>query len=123
MTTLRDDGGARPSSLSGRFSPEEVSMAVAMRGFRSERAKSLARLCRDRGNWNDAKRVWYQERLSNRSTRGRSRNIYRVLRSRFQHAPPSLSNPADLGAVFDACTTARDETHSWVESYPDAEGA
>lgn len=83
-------------------------MDLTMCGLLVERAAELARLYRDRGNWNAVERVWFEERLSNRSTKGSSRKIYRVLTSRFKNAPPGLPNPADLPAILDACATTRD---------------
>jgi len=80
-------------------------MDLTMCGLLVERAEELARLYREHGNWNDVADVWFEERLSNRSTRGSSRKIYRVLTSRFKNAPSTLPNPRDLPDVFDECAT------------------
>ena len=108
MNTL-PDGGARLPSLSGAFSPEKVNMDLTMCGLLPERAEDLAQLYLEHGNWNRVKEVWSEERRANRSTRGSSRKIYRVLTSRFKNAPASLPNPRDLPAVLDACATSRDK--------------
>jgi len=84
-------------------------MDLTMCGLLVERAEELARLYRKHGNWNDVKDVWFEERLSNRSTRGSSQKIYRVLTSRFKNAPSSLPNPRDLPLVFDKCATVQDK--------------
>ncbi|WP_170977439.1 BrxA family protein [Halorussus salinisoli] len=83
-------------------------MDLTMCGLLVQRATELARLYEECGNWNDVEERWFRERLSNRSTRGSSRKIYRVLTSRFKNAPSELPNPTDLPAVLDACATTRD---------------
>lgn len=95
--------------LSRQFPSEEVNVDLTTCGLLVERAAELARLYHEHGNWNDVKRVWFDERRSNRSTRGSSRKIYRVLTSRFKNAPASLPNAGDLPRIFDECTTTRDE--------------
>jgi len=84
-------------------------MDLTMCGLLVGRAEELARLYAEHGNWNDVKERWFDERLSNRSTRGSSQKIYRVLTSRFKNAPTALPNPSALPAVFDECKTARDK--------------
>ena len=103
------DGGEGPSSLAHTFSPEEVDMDLTMCGLLPARAEEIARLYREYGTWNQVKDVWFDERRGNRSTKGSSRKIYRILSSRFKNAPPSLPNPSDLPAALDACTSARDK--------------
>jgi len=70
--------------------PGDVNMDLTMCGLLVERAEELARLYAEHGNWNDVKERWFDERLSNRSTRGSSQKIYRVLTSRFKNAPTDL---------------------------------
>lgn len=101
------DGGDFPS-LSRVFSPEAVNMDLTMCGLLPERAEALARSYREHGNWNQVKEVWFEERRANRSTRGSSQKLYRVLTSRFKNTPASLPNPRDLPFVLDACSTSRD---------------
>jgi hypothetical protein len=84
-------------------------MDLTMCGLLVERAEELARLYAEHGNWNDVKDIWFDERRSNRSTRGSSQKIYRVLTSRFKNAPTSLPNPSILPTVLDTCTTTRDK--------------
>ena len=84
-------------------------MDLTMCGLLVERAEELARLYTEHGNWNEVKETWFDERLSNRSTRGSSQKIYRVLTSRFKNAPTALPNPSILPAIFDECQTARDK--------------
>jgi hypothetical protein len=109
MDTGPDNDTLFLPSLSQRFSSEAVNMDLTMCGLLIERAEELARLYHEYGNWNDVKEVWFDERLSNRSTRGSSQKIYRVLTSRFKNAPSSLPNPRDLPVVFDKCATVRDK--------------
>lgn len=109
MTTLSDGGGTRLPSLSRQFSPSEVNMDLTMCGLLVERAEVLARLYEEHGNWNQVKDVWFEERRADRSTRGSSQKIYRVLTSRLKNAPASLPNPRDLPAVFDSCATSREK--------------
>lgn len=103
------DGGEGPPSLSHELSPEEVTMDLTMCGLLSERAEEIAQLYRDHGTWNEVKDVWFGERRSNRSTRGSSQKIYRVLSSRFKNAPTSLPNPSSLPALFERCSTTREK--------------
>ncbi|WP_245576004.1 BrxA family protein [Haloplanus natans] len=79
-----------------------------MCGLLVGRAEELARLYAEHGNWNDVEEGWFGERLSNRSTRGSSQKIYRILTSRFKNAPAALPNPSALPAIFDECKTTRD---------------
>lgn len=109
MDTGPDNVEASLSSLSRRFSSGEVSMDLTMCGLLVERAEELAQLYHEHGNWNKVERVWFEERLSNRSTRGSSRKIYRVLTSRFKNAPSSLPSPHELPSVLRKCTTKRDK--------------
>jgi hypothetical protein len=109
MTLISDGGNAPASSLSGQLSPDEVNMDLTMCGLLVDRAEELAQLYADHGNWNDVKEIWFDERLSNRSTRGSSQKIFRVLTSRFKNAPTALPNPSVLPQVFDQCDTTRDK--------------
>jgi hypothetical protein len=84
-------------------------MDLTMCGLLVDRAEQLARLYAEHGNWNDVKEIWFDERLSNRSTQGSSQKIYRVLTSRFKNAPSSLPNPSSLPTVFERCQTERDK--------------
>jgi len=109
MDTGPEDGNASLPSLSRQFSSKEINMDLTMCGLLIERAEELAHLYREHGNWNEVEQVWFEERLSNRSTRGSSRKIYRVLTSRFKNAPSSLPNPRDLPAILNRCETTRDK--------------
>lgn len=109
MTLLADGSGPPLPSLSGQFTPDAVSMDLTMCGLLVERAEQLANLYAENGNWNDVKDVWFDNRLSNRSTRGSAQKIYRVLTSRFKNAPSSLPNPSVLPTLFDMCQTERDK--------------
>ncbi|WP_438267442.1 BrxA family protein [Halomarina litorea] len=108
--TYASDGSDSPlSSLSRRLSSGDVNMDLTMCGLLVERAEELAQLYAKHGNWNDVKEVWFDERLSNRSTRGSSQKIYRVLTSRFKNASTALPNPSALPSVFDECRTSQDK--------------
>ena len=108
MNTL-PDGDSGPPSLSRTFSPEEVNMDLTMCGLLPDRAEEIARLYREHGNWNQVKDIWFEERRANRSTKGSSQKIYRVLSSRFKNAPATLPNPSELPAVLDTCSSSRDK--------------
>ncbi|TKX79068.1 DUF1819 family protein [Halorubrum sp. SD626R] len=108
MNTL-PDGDNGPPSLSRTFSPEEVNMDLTMCGLLPDRAEEIARLYREHGNWNQVKEIWFEERRANRSTKGSSQKIHRVLSSRFKNAPATLPNPSDLPAVLDTCSSSRDK--------------
>ncbi|MDR9432080.1 MAG: DUF1819 family protein, partial [Natronomonas sp.] len=108
MNTL-PDGDNGPPSLSRTFSPGEVNMDLTMCGLLPDRAEEIARLYREHGNWNQVKEIWFEERRANRSTKGSSQKIYRVLSSRFKNAPATLPNPSDLPAVLDTCSSSRDK--------------
>ncbi|MFN1127146.1 BrxA family protein [Halobacterium salinarum] len=108
MNTL-PDGDNGPPSLSRTFSPEEVNMDLTMCGLLPDRAEEIARLYREHGNWNQVKEIWFEERRANRSTKGSSQKIYRVLSSRFKNAPPTLPNPSELPGVLDTCSSSRDK--------------
>ncbi|WP_430506177.1 BrxA family protein [Haloparvum sp. PAK95] len=103
------DGDNGPPSLSRTFSPEEVNMDLTMCGLLPDRAEEIARLYREHGNWNQVKDIWFEERRANRSTKGSSQKIYRVLSSRFKNAPATLPNPSELPAVLDTCSSSRDK--------------
>jgi hypothetical protein len=109
MTLVADGSGPPLPSLSRQLSPGDVNMDLTMCGLLVERAEELARLYAEHGNWNDVKARWFDERLSNRSTRGSSQKIYRVLTSRFKNAPTDLPNPSVLPTIFDECQTTRDK--------------
>ncbi|WP_302080591.1 BrxA family protein [Salinibaculum rarum] len=109
MDTGPDNSTLSLPSLSRQFPSEAVNMDLTMCGLLIERAEELARLYHEHGNWNDVKQVWFDERLSNRSTRDSSQKIYRVLTSRFKNAPASLPNPHDLPAVLEDCETQQDK--------------
>jgi len=109
MTYVSDGGGSPLSSLSRQLSPGDVNMDLTMCGLLVDRAEELAQLYAEHGNWNDVKEVWFGERLANRSTKGSSQKIYRVLTSRFKNAPTALPNPSVLPSVFDECKTSQDK--------------
>ena len=61
-------------------------MDLTMCGLLPDRAEEIARLYREHGDWNQVKEIWFEERRANRSTKGSSQKIYRVLSSRFKNA-------------------------------------
>jgi hypothetical protein len=103
------DGESGPPSLSYTFYPEDINMDLTMCGLLPNRAEEVTQLYRKHGNWNQVKDVWFEERRANRSTKGSSQKIYRVLSSRFKNAPATLPNPSDLPAVLDTCSSSRDK--------------
>ncbi|MFD1601104.1 hypothetical protein [Halobellus rarus] len=103
------DGNGGPPSLSREYSSEAVTMDLTMCGLLVERAEDLSLLYRKHGNWNTVKEIWFEERRGERSTKGSSQKIYRVLSSRLKNAPSSLPNPRDLPVVLDNSTTPTDK--------------
>ena len=104
-----DGVGSPPSSLSHELERQEVDMSLTQCGLLPDRMESIARVYREHGNWNKVKDVWFEERLSDRSTRDSSQKIFSVLSSRLKNAPASLPKPRFLPAVLDDCVTARDK--------------
>lgn len=109
MNVSPDGGRSRAPSLSHQLSSGEVNMDLTRCGLLVERAEELTQLYQEHGNWNDVKDIWFDERLSNRSTRSSSQAIFRVLTSRLKNAPTSLPNPRDLPQILEKCATARDK--------------
>lgn len=108
--TLAPDGGTNPlPAISGRLSPSEVTMDLTMCGLLVDRSQEIAQLYAEEGNWNSVKETWYEERLSDRSTRGSSQKIFKVLTSRLKNAPSALPNPSLLPKLFGMCETKRDK--------------
>jgi hypothetical protein len=103
------DSNDGPPSLSQTFSIKEINMDLTMCGLLPGRAEKVARLYREHKNWNQVKDSWFEERRANRSTKGSSQKIYRVLSSRFKNAPASLPNPGNLPNILDTCPSSQDQ--------------
>lgn len=84
-------------------------MDLTMSGLLVEQAEQMARLYAEHRDWTAVEEQWFEERLDERSTRGSSRKIYRVLSSRFKTTDRSLPAIAQLPTVFDQCDTHRDK--------------
>lgn len=84
-------------------------MDLTMCGLLVDRAEEVADLYAKHRDWNEVEERWFNERASNRSTKGSARKIFRVLTGRLKNAPASLPNPSDLPTVFDQCQTKRDK--------------
>jgi hypothetical protein len=106
MVVSSDSGGAR-SPLSGTVARNDVTMDLTMCGLLVDRAEELAGLYREHGNWNDVKEHWFDERLSDRSTRDSSQKIFGVLSGRFKNAPENLPNPRELPVLLENCNSQR----------------
>lgn len=104
-----DGVGSPPSKLAHELEREEVDMSLTQCGLLPDRMEAIARVYREHGNWNEVKDVWFEERLSDRSTRDSSQKIFSVLSSRLKNAPASLPKPRFLPAVLDDCVTERDK--------------
>jgi len=102
-------GDTGPPSLSRAFPPNEVNMDLTMCGLLPGRAEEIAQLYREHRNWNQVQDTWYEERRANRSTKGSSQKMYRVLSSRLKNAPATLPNPGELPLVLDSCSSPRDK--------------
>lgn len=88
---------------------EDVDMDLTMCGLLVDKAEKLARLYEKHGDWNEVEEAWFEERVSERSTKSSSRKILRILSSRFKHAPPSLPKPSDLPQVLEQCETTQEK--------------
>ncbi len=95
--------------LDSAFSSDEISMDLTTCGLLIEQAETLARLYATYLDWTAVERVWFDERLSNRSTRGSAQKIYRILSTRFKNAPSSLPNASVVPTILDDCATAQDK--------------
>ena len=84
-------------------------MALTRCGLLVEKAETLAQLYARHRDWTVVEEKWLNERFDERSTRGSSQTIYRVLSSRFKTAGRSLPAIARLPSVFEQCETARDK--------------
>lgn len=71
--------------------------------------ESIAQVYREQGHWNEVKEAWFEERLSDRSTRDSSQKIFSVLSSRLKNSPASLPKPRTIPIILDNCVTARDK--------------
>lgn len=109
MEVYSDGGTPLLPSSSRQISSEDVTMDLTMCGLQVERTEELAQLYREHGSWNQVQEIWFDERRSNRSTRGSAQKIFRVLTSRLQNPPGSLPSPSTLPDVLEACATARDK--------------
>lgn len=84
-------------------------MDLTMCGLLVERAEEMANLYATHRDWTTVEKRWFEERLDERSTRGSSQKIYRVLSSRFKTADRSLPAITQLPPVFERCETHRDK--------------
>jgi hypothetical protein len=109
MDTRADGEGSPIPSLDSTFSHDEVTMDLTMCGLLVDNAETIARLYAETRDWTTVEERWFDERFDERSTRGSSRKIYRVLSSRFKTAESSLPAIAKLPSVFDQCETHRDK--------------
>lgn len=108
--SIRGDGGANPvPSLDSSFSHDEVSMDLTMCGLLVDRAEEMASLYATHRDWTTVEDRWFEERMDDRSTRGSSRKVYRVLSSRFKTADSALPSISRLPSVFDQCEMDRDK--------------
>lgn len=107
---ISSDGGRAfvPSTLE-QLPPEQVNMGLTQCGLLPDRTEKLAKLYNEQGNWNDVKDVWFEERISNRSTRSSSQKIFSVLSSRLKNASASLPKPRTLPKILNSCVTATDK--------------
>lgn len=109
MHTAADGGKEQAPELDSVFSREDVSMDLTMCGLLVEKAEQMARLYATHRDWTTVEDQWFNERIDERSTKGSSRKIYRVLSSRFKTVDYSLPAIAQLPSVFDQCDTHRDK--------------
>jgi hypothetical protein len=105
----RSQGNTVLPTLDSTFSRDKVSMDLTMCGLLVDRAEELATLYADHSDWAAVERIWFDERLDDRSTKGSSRKIYRVLTSRFKNAGPELPAVVQLSSVFEQCETRREK--------------
>lgn len=108
--SLRTDGqGTSLPTLDSQFSREEVSMDLTRCGLLVDRAEKIAQLYARHRDWTVVEEKWHEERFDERSTRGSSQGIYRVLSSRFKTTSGNLPAVVRLPSVFDQCETSRDK--------------
>lgn len=108
--TLRTDGeGTHLPSLDSTFSRDEVSMSLTRCGLLVDKAETLAQLYARHRDWTVVEQKWLEGRFDERSTRGSSKGIYRILSSRFKTAASDLPAIVRLPTVFEQCETTREK--------------
>lgn len=96
-------------SLNSTFSQDEVSMDLTRCGLLVENAEQIARLYARHSDWTVVGEKWLQGRFDERSTRSSSKEIFRILSSRFKTAGSVLPAIAQLPSIFDECATTQDK--------------
>lgn len=84
-------------------------MALTRCGLLVDRAETIAKLYASYRDWTVVEEEWLEGRYDERSTRGSSQGIYRILSSRFKTAGSDLPPIGRLPSVFDQCETTRDK--------------
>lgn len=108
--SLRADGeGAQIPSLDAEFTHDEVSMSLTRCGLLVEKAETIAQLYARHRDWTVVEERWVEGRFDERSTKGSSKEIYRILSSRFKTASAELPAITRLPSILDRCDTARDK--------------
>lgn len=108
MNLYADGTGATLPPLDSEFSRAEVAMDLTRCGLLVRRAEELARLYAEHRDWTIVEERWLEGRFDERSTRGSSKGVYRVLSSRFKTASTQLPAIVRLPSIFDRCDTRRD---------------
>jgi len=106
----RPDGhGVSLPSLDATYTHDEVTMNLTSCGLLVENAEILAKLYAKHRDWTVVEERWLEERFDQRSTRGSSKKIYRILSGRFKTATGELPSIATLPSIFEQCETTHEK--------------
>jgi hypothetical protein len=84
-------------------------MDLTMCGLLVEETEEMSRLYAEHSSWSRVKNIWFEERMDDRSTKGSSQKLYRVLSSRLKSASGSLPAVSILPDILDKCDTRQDK--------------
>lgn len=109
MTTPSTDENvkrARPRSLSGTFSRDEISMALTTAGLLPKQSHELVRLYAEDLSWEAAGERWHAERRAGRGSRESAQKILHLIRERLNSAGRSLPMLKQLAEILETETSA-----------------
>jgi hypothetical protein len=109
MSPRPDGHGVSLPSLDATYTHDEVTMNLTSCGLLVENAEILAQLYAQHRDWTVVEERWLEERFDQRSTRGSSKKIYRILSGRFKTATGDLPSIATLPSIFEQCETTQEK--------------
>lgn len=91
----------RVEGLSGRFSREQISMALTTAGLLPQQTRILAQLYAEELSWEAASERWHQERRAGRGSRESAQKMLKLLRERLNAAGDDLPGLRQLAALLE----------------------